>query len=264
MTHPASPLLRVRQRDTVAGAQPATDLAEAFGQGPWLVVAPHDDDAVIGMGLTIHAASQRGVEVHIVVATDGALGYVEPWERGGLVETRRKELAASCALVGVAAARVHALGFPDGALSQHQGCRGPDEPATFAQRLVSLLREIRPSSVFVCTPGDVHPDHTIAATQTDIACVWAAGRIWLERGEPLPLPQRFHYACYAPFEGDPEIEVHGDELGLNAKLSAMQAFPSQGVVEPLIERLREEGPYEYFKRGRVLGYSPSMYRSLFA
>jgi len=235
----------------------------AFGPGPWIVVSPHDDDAVIGMGLTIHAASQQGVEVHIVVATNGALGYVHLSEREGLVETRLAELAASCAVVGVPGDRVHSFGFPDGSLAAHQGCRGPDESPTFAQRLVSLLREVRPSSVFVCTPGDVHPDHTIAATQSDIACVWASGRIWLERGEPLPLPQRFHYACYAPFDGDPELEVQGVEAGLVAKVAAMRCFPSQGVIEPFIEQLRQEGPYEYFKRARTLGYSPSVYRGLF-
>lgn len=262
MTSRPSSLVRVRQR--LAGStQTLPDLRSAFGSGPWLVVAPHDDDAVIGMGLTIHAARQLGIEVHIAVATDGALGYVQLSEREGLVETRKRELAASCEVVGVPDERVHSLGFPDGSLAAHQGCRGPQEPPTFAQRLVSLLREQRPSSVFVCTPGDVHPDHTIAATQTDIACVWASGRIWLERGEPLPLPRRFHYACYAPFEGEPELEVQGTDAALTAKVEAMRCFHSQGVIEPFIEQLRQEGPYEYFKRARVLGYSPSAYRSLF-
>lgn len=263
MTAGNSFLVRVKRRSSgVSGALP--DLRSAFGPGPWVVVAPHDDDAAIGMGLTIRAATRQGIEVHIVVATNGALGYVQPSECEGLVETRARELAESCRVVGVPAQRVHSLGFPDGSLAAHQGCRGPDEPATFAQRLVSLLRAVRPGSVFVCTPGDVHPDHTIAATQTDIACVWASGRIWLERGEPLPLAQRFHYACYAPFEGDPDLEVQGEAALLEAKIESMRCFRSQGVIEPIIERLRQEGPYEYFKRARTLGYSPSAYRSLFA
>ena len=52
-------------------------LDTAFGKGPWLVVSPHDDDLVLGMGLTLLAAHAQKIEVHAVVVSDGRMGYVE-------------------------------------------------------------------------------------------------------------------------------------------------------------------------------------------
>lgn len=259
MKHP----FLVRVREAVSGAVSAQDLGGAFGPSPWLVVVPHDDDLVLGMGLLTAAATQRGIALHVAVATDGSLGYVRPEQRAGLRLTREQELRDACAVLGVGAERVHALGFPDGSLIAHQGCRDAEQPDTFAQRLVTLLRFIQPGCVFVCTPDDVHPDHRVTAQESEIACVWASSKIWLERGEPCPEPARFHYAVYAPFSGPPELEIEGDEALFEKKLAALRCFASQGVIEPMVERLRAAGPYEYFKRARQLAYDPREYRGLF-
>jgi LmbE family N-acetylglucosaminyl deacetylase len=259
MKHP----FLVRVRDPATGVASASDLPNALGAGPWLVVVPHDDDLVLGMGLLAAAAARTGIALHVAVATDGALGYVRPEERANLGALRAQELRDACALLGIRSEHVHALGFPDGSLVAHQGCRAADQPDTFAQRLVTLLRFVRPQCVFVCTPDDVHPDHRVSAQESEIACVWAGSKIWLERGEPCPEPRRFHYAVYAPFNGPPEVELEVDEAMFEQKLAALRAFASQGVIEPMIERLREAGPYEYFKRARALAYDPRQYRGLF-
>jgi LmbE family N-acetylglucosaminyl deacetylase len=259
MKHP----FLIRVRDSATGIVSASDLPGALGAGPWLAVAPHDDDLVLGMGLLAAAAARSGIALHVAVATDGALGYMRPEERPNLSATRAQELRDACGLLGIPTEQVHALGFPDGSLVAHQGCRAADQPDTFAQRLVTLLRFVRPQCVFVCTPDDVHPDHRVTAQESEIACVWAASRIWLERGEPCPEPTRFHYAVYAPFSGPPEIEIEVDGELFEQKLAALRAFASQGVIEPMIERLRGAGPYEYFKRARALVYDPSLYRGLF-
>jgi LmbE family N-acetylglucosaminyl deacetylase len=260
MSHPF--LVRVRE---LAGAViESSDLRAALGSGPWLVIVPHDDDLVLGLGLLVAAAVRSGLEIHVAVATDGSLGYVRPEERHALIETRARELRAACAVLGVSAQHLHALGFPDGSLVAHQGCRAENQPDTFAQRLVTLLRSVRPSSVFVCTPDDVHPDHRVAAQESEIACVWAASKIWLERGEPCAEPVRFHYAVYAPFSAPPEIQLEVGAAIFEQKLSALRCFTSQGVIDPMIARLTQAGPFEYFKRARELTYDPGLYRTLFA
>jgi LmbE family N-acetylglucosaminyl deacetylase len=257
------PWVRVRQRH---GAQAATDsqLSAALGPGPWLLLAPHDDDFILGAGLAVTAAVAQNIPLHVAIATDGSLGYVTPAERSGLVATRARELNEAAAVLGLAPEQLHRLEFPDGSLVLQQGFRGPDQPDTLAQRLVTLLRALRPRTVFVCTPEDVHPDHRACASECEIACVLASSRIWLERGAPIAEPQRFHYAVYAPFVGDPELQIEVDPGSFAKKLDALRCFESQGVIEPMLERLTRAGAYEYFQRARVLRYTPEQYAGLFA
>jgi LmbE family N-acetylglucosaminyl deacetylase len=237
--------------------------AQLFGAGPWLVVSPHDDDIVLGLGLTAALAQKQKIPVHVAVATDGALGYVELKDRAGLVETRRRELVLSMRELGLPEEQVHRCELPDGSLIAHQGCRGPGEPRTLAQHLVYLLRKIRPSTLFVCTPRDVHPDHRAAASETAMAAVWASSRIWLELGEPIAPPACFEYAVYCAFEGAPEIEVRVSDAELEQKLRALRAFASQGVIDDMVARLSADGPYEYVRRVPFEPYRPSLYRGLF-
>lgn len=258
MTH--APRVSVRAPD---GSIQQTTLASAFGQGPWLVVAPHDDDLVLGLGITAAAARAEGIAVHVAVCTDGSLGYVELKEQPRLVETRARELERAVALLGVDAAHVHRLGFRDGSLVLEQGCREPGQTPALGQRLVMLMRSVRPTTLFVCTPRDVHPDHRVAATETEMAAVWASSRIWLEQGEPILAPTLFHYAVYADFERAPEVEVRGTEALLEQKLAALAAFESQGVIDAMVARIREDGPYEYVARAHNAPYRPRNYRALF-
>jgi LmbE family N-acetylglucosaminyl deacetylase len=253
--------LRVRQRDAHGSEEVA--LATALGAGPWLLLAPHDDDFILGAGLLVLAGHAAGVEVHVAVATDGSLGYARPEQRAALVPTRARELRQAAQQLGLSVERLHCLGFRDGSLIVEQGCREPGQPDTLAQRLVTLLRAIRPSSVFVCSPEDVHPDHRVCASESEIACVWAASSIWLERGEPIATPQRFHYAVYAPFVGAPELQLRADGAALARKLAALRCFESQGVIEPMTERLTQAGSYEYFQRARELHYTPEQYARSF-
>jgi LmbE family N-acetylglucosaminyl deacetylase len=256
------PQISVRASD--ASLTVSESAAHVFGQGPWLVVSPHDDDIVLGLGVTVALAQQQGIAVHVAVATDGALGYGKLEDRAGLVETRRRELLLSMRELGLPESQVHRCELPDGSLIAHQGCRGPGEPGTLAQHLVLLLRKIRPSTLFVCTPRDVHPDHRAAASETAMAAVWASSRIWLELGEPIAPPACFEYAVYCAFESAPEIEVRVSEALLAQKLGALRAFASQGVIDGMVARLSADGPYEYVRRVPSEPYRPSMYRALFA
>ena len=54
-----------------------TQLASAFGAGPWLLIAPHDDDFILGAGLLVLAAQAQGLPLHVAVATDDP-GHAAP------------------------------------------------------------------------------------------------------------------------------------------------------------------------------------------
>jgi LmbE family N-acetylglucosaminyl deacetylase len=235
---------------------------QAFGAGPWLVVVPHDDDLVLGMGLLLGAAAGH-VEVHVAIATDGAMGYARVEDRSDIVAVRRHELERAAAALGIAAERIHWLGFADGVLALHQGCRPPGEPPGLGQSIAGLIREVRASTVFACAPSDTHPDHRITTSEVDIAVFWASSRIWLELGEPVALPSRWDYAVYCAFDGAPDAELRGDHALLERKLAALACFESQGVIDPMVEELRRAGPVEYFRRAGRSPYQPGEYRALF-
>ena len=76
-------LARIQRRH--AGDVPT--LAEAIGPGPWLCVAPHDDDVCLGMGLTVAAATAAGIAVHQAVSSDGGMGYPRPKDQATIGAT---------------------------------------------------------------------------------------------------------------------------------------------------------------------------------
>lgn len=254
-------LTRLRERRP-DGCTTPSDLSACPGPGPWLCVAPHDDDVVIGMGLTVAAACAAGIEVHLAVVCDGAMGYPRPEDQASIAATRHGELVASCARLGIPTARIHELGLPDGGLTPLRGVqrRADGNHAGLGRALAALLRRIRPRTVFGPNPADVHPDHQAVSADLDIACFWASSAIWLELGEPIPLPVRWDYAVYAPFPADPHLRIEGSAAGQAAKAQAFAAFASQQYVA---EQIATAQPVEHLRRTSWTAYDPSCYDHLF-
>ena len=255
----ANLLSRIQRR----GGGEVASLGEAIGDGPWLCVAPHDDDVCLGMGLTVAAATAAGIAVHLGVVSDGAMGYPRPEDAATIAATRHGELLASSARLGIPAERVHELGLRDGELVAQRGVhRRPDGlHGGVGRALAGLLRRVRPRIVFGPNPADVHPDHQAVAADLDIACFWAASAIWLELGEPIALPVRWDYAVYAPFLGDPDLRLTGTAAGQRAKAAAFAAFASQQYVAAQLSTAR---PVEHLRRVAWQAYEPAMYDALFA
>lgn len=237
-------------------------LSSVPGPGPWLCIAPHDDDVALGMGLTVAAACAEGIEVHLGVVSDGGMGYPWPEDRLRIAATRHGELMESCARLGIPATRVHELGLPDGELAILRGVhrRQDGRHAGVGRVLTELLRRIRPVVVFGPNPADVHPDHQAVAADLDIACFWASSAVWLELGSPILLPVRWDYAVYAPFPADPHLRVEGTVAGQAAKAAAFAAFASQQYVADQLSTAR---PVELLRKVSWAAYEPAMYDSLF-
>ena len=111
-----------------------------------LVVAPHPDDAELGMGGAILKFLAAGLRVGVLDLTDG-----EPTPHGS-VEIRARETAAASALLGLCWR--DNLGLPNRSL----------EPTLAARAmLASIIRQTRPRWLFAPYWIDAHPDH-LAAT----------------------------------------------------------------------------------------------------
>ena len=84
-------------------------LREAIGvareaKETWLFLSPHDDDLAIGAGLWMQAAVKEGIDVQVLVVTDGRMGYCTLEQRDQIADIRRKETYASFKLLGIGSA----------------------------------------------------------------------------------------------------------------------------------------------------------------
>lgn len=257
------PTVAVTRSPLAPHASIATALA---APGPWLAVVPHDDDLVLGLGLTVQRAHQAGIAVHVAVVTDGRFGFRTPADAASIVARRKAEQEESCRLLGIPAERLHWQGFPDSDLPAHQGVRwGADgRPTGISYALARVMRLVRPGLVFGPTPTDLHPDHRVVASELDIACFHASGEIWLDLGQPIALPVRWDYAVYCPFAGEPDVQVRGEAAQFETKLRSIAAFASQTQIGALVEQQRRGGPIEHLKRVTWSAYDPAATGAAFA
>ncbi len=161
-----------------------------------LVIAPHDDDETLGAGGTILSAVRRGIDVRVVIVTNGD-GYVfatmEEFRRVfprasdfiRMGEVRQRESLAALAVLGVPSDHVTFLSYPDRGTqflwnrywlasqpyrSTYTGTSRSPYPLTYnpnavyaGEDLLSDLRSIlhtdRPDLIIFPHPDDVHPDH---------------------------------------------------------------------------------------------------------
>lgn len=118
-----------------------------------VVVAPHPDDEVLGVGGLLRLAAARGSTVEIAAVTDGEACRLD-WDALDVAErrtVRRAEVRAALACLGLDARITHHE-LPDGAVAAR-------EPA-LAERLTEALR----GATWCLAPWalDGHPDHEAA------------------------------------------------------------------------------------------------------
>ncbi len=114
--------------------------------GGLLLVTAHPDDEVLIAGLTLAASAAAGLPTGVLCLTHGELGPIAddvPVARAELGVTRKRELEAACAELGVE--WVECLGHPDGNLTwsdpdavisdikRRLELRGPDTVITFGE-----------------------------------------------------------------------------------------------------------------------------------
>jgi len=246
----------------------ATDVAKER----WLVVVPHDDDAVLGCGLWMMAAIEAGADVRLLAVTDGRLGYCTLEQQADIVNIRARELVASCELLGMDASKITCLGYPDGGLFTRQGRRPADaheqDPVIegytgMTNCLTWHLRQFAPQRVIVPAPSDLHPDHQIVHNELAICLFHASGDIWPELGRPIAVPQLYEMAIYCDFHQPPNLRLQTTDLLLQRKLEAVAAFRSQLQIEQLVRKVEQAGPVEYLHEVDFRFYEPARYAALF-
>ena len=238
----------------------------------FLFAGAHDDDVAGGEAMWVMAAVQAGIQVDILIATDGRMGYCTLDQRDTVVRVRKEEMYACCEILGVTRDHIHYVDYPDDNLFAYQGRRpaGPGEPAIeghigLQNALTWYLRKLRPTHLILPTPTDLHPDHRITHEELMISIYHAQGVIWPELGEPIQqLPTVYESATYSDFNRPPNLELRAGREVFERKLEALAVFRSQAQMELFLDQVRGGGAFEYLCEYAYPFYSPNHYKALFA
>jgi N-acetylglucosamine malate deacetylase 1 len=177
-----------------------------------LVVAPHPDDAELGMGGTIVRLIQAGWKLGILDLTDG-----EPTPIGS-PERRAAETAAANRALGNPWRKN--LGLPNRSL----------EPSLIFRRAVATeFRRVRPRLIFAPYWEDAHPDHTAATKLVEDARFWSKLSKSDIPGEPFyPARILYYFSVHLRLLERAAFVIDISDQ-LDAKVAALRCFRSQLV-----------------------------------
>jgi LmbE family N-acetylglucosaminyl deacetylase len=138
-----------------AMADERLDIAQV--SGPVLIVAPHPDDESIGCGGLIALLRQRGVEVKVVIVTDGTGSHPHstshPPER--LAALRRDEAVEALSVLGVGARSIAFWQLGD----RFVPTEGDPGFETAVARAQVQLHTLCPRTLVIPGNADLHGDH---------------------------------------------------------------------------------------------------------
>jgi bacillithiol biosynthesis deacetylase BshB1 len=197
-----------------------------------LVIAPHPDDAELGMAGAILKFKEEGKRVGILDLTDG-----EPTPHGS-TETRARETAAATKVLGIDWREN--LGLPNRSLE-----------ATIENRakLAAVFRRERPRWLFAPYWIDAHPDHLAATQLVEAARFWSK-LVKADLPGTAHHPERiYNYYCVHLKHAAQPAFVLDITAEWEQKLAAIRCYESQFITgrptttPTFLEALRDEAAY---------------------
>lgn len=142
-----------------------------------LCVLAHPDDETFGMGGTLALYARRGVEIHLICATRGEVGEIDPEYKETIKSAaclRTQELRCAAEILGIK--HLHILNYRDSGMPGAEANTHPKALAAqplekVAGEVAHLIREIKPDVVLTFDPigGYRHPDHIAIQKATVLA-----------------------------------------------------------------------------------------------
>ncbi len=126
-----------------------------FLHRPTVVIAPHQDDEVLGCGGTICRLRALDTPVHIVFLTDGSTSHKKLYPPPKMAVQRKQEAIDAARVMGVAPDHVHFLGGGEEKLGQ----RIPE----MIDSLFHLVSQLEVDQYFIPYSLEPQPEHEAAA-----------------------------------------------------------------------------------------------------
>ena len=151
---------------------PVLDALQPFVVNPTgdvVVVAPHPDDEVLGVGGILRSLHRGGRRIVVAALSDGEASH--PGTNGitarELERRRPRESRAALDRLGLAGCEIVRFGVPDGAIASH-----------LAAVAAGLEELVTPEATVLATwRGDGHPDHEAAGHATAQVCASRGARL---------------------------------------------------------------------------------------
>jgi LmbE family N-acetylglucosaminyl deacetylase len=125
-----------------------------------LAIAPHPDDETLGCGGALLRHRKDGDDIHWLIVTDMT---EEAGFTADRIEAREKEITAVAEAYGFAS--VTRLGLP--------ATRLDTLPlGDIIEKIAAAFEKIKPDTVYVPFPGDVHSDHRETFDAVAACCKW--------------------------------------------------------------------------------------------
>lgn len=196
-----------------------------------LVIAPHPDDAELGMGGTIVKMLSQGWTVGILDLTSG-----EPTPLGTPERRRVETEEANRALGGPWREN---LGLPN---------RNLEPTLEHRRRVAEVFRRERPRLLFAPYWEDAHPDHLASTRLVEDARFWSKLSKSDMESEPFhPSRILYYFSVHLRIVERPSFVVDVSDQQ-DAKRQALQAYRSQlvenqspgkpGVIDSVFDRMR--------------------------
>lgn len=165
-----------------------------------LACLAHPDDETFGMGGTLALYARRGVQVHLVCATRGDVGEVDPELLkgfGSIAERRESELRCAAQILGLKG--VYFLGYRDSGMpgsadNQHPNALAAQAVKEVAEKVAYYIRLLKPQVVVTHDPigGYKHPDH-IAMHKATLAAIDLAANPNISTDLQAHQPDKVYY-----------------------------------------------------------------------
>jgi bacillithiol biosynthesis deacetylase BshB1 len=203
-----------------------------------LIVAPHPDDAELGMGGAILKLKAAGQRVGVLDLTTG-----EPTPRGS-EPLRAEETRAASAVLDLDWREN--LGLPNRSL----------EPTLAARRqLAEVIRRVRPRWLFAPYWVDAHPDHVAATELVEAARFWGKLTKTEMAGEPHYVERIYYYYCvHLRLAATPAFVLDISDFW-ERKLESIRCYHSQFIAgrpttfPNFLDQLRDDAAHW----GRLIG-----------
>ncbi len=214
-----------------------------------LAVLAHPDDESFGMGGTLALYAKRGAEVHLVCATRGEAGMMEPEYLEGfssVAEKRETELRCAARKLGLSG--VHFLDYRDSGMpgspdNQHPMALAAAPLEEVSLQISRLMRRLKPQVVLTFDPigGYRHPDHIAIHTATLQAFEMSADSGIHIDGLPAHQAQKLYFHTISRrflraavrlmplFRVDPSR--WGKNQDIDLKSLVVEDFPTHAVID---------------------------------
>ncbi|MET0199788.1 PIG-L family deacetylase [Rhodococcus sp. RS1C4] len=181
-----------------------------------IVVAPHPDDEVLGVGGLMSLAAASGIRVSVVAVTDGGASHPgsPTMSEAQLIDERPREARRALTELGLDVDPIR-LGFPDGDVAAHE-----DE---LARALTELLSGGQGTWCLTPWRGDRHPDHEATAR----ACLTASRRVGIAVLEYPVWMWHWAWPDHPEVPWGRALGITLDDRTAQAKKAAAHRFTSQ-------------------------------------